>query len=208
MTNAIPLLTYRHTTGWFEPESSVIHCPSPNYDERPPNTMVDLLVIHSISLPPGEFGGSGVIDLFQNQLDCSKHPFYKAHLMNVRVSAHGFIRRDGTLIQSVSCLHRAWHSGSSQFGGRDNCNDFSIGIELEGIDDSVEGISPQPFMPAQYAMLVGCIKALQPYFLGITPEHIVGHSDIAPERKKDPGPGFDWTYFRTLLLSSLNTYSK
>ena len=199
MTDSLPLLTYNAFTGWFAPEGGVSHCPSPNYDERPVDGLVDLLVIHSISLPPGEFGGSGVMDLFQNRLDYSAHAFYQAHLVGVRVSAHGFIPRNGTLVQSVSCLQRAWHSGKSTFCGRDNCNDFSIGIELEGIDDSVADIPPQPFTPAQYAMLVDCIKALQPHFPAITTEHVVGHSDIAPGRKRDPGPGFDWDYFRGLL---------
>lgn len=203
MTDSVPLLHYQALTGWFVPDCRVSHSPSPNYNERPGDKTVDLLVVHSMSLPPGEFGGNDVLDLFQNQLDYSAHPFYQTHLAGVRVSAHGFIRRDGRLVQSVSCLHRAWHSGVSTYLGRENCNDFSIGIELEGIDDSVEGIAPQPFMPAQYAMLAACVKALQPHFPAITPEAIVAHSHISPGRKRDPGPGFDWVYFRRLLLSSL-----
>jgi AmpD protein len=158
---------------------------SPNCDERPPNTAIDLLVIHNISLPPGEFGGDGIIQLFTNTLDCSVHPFYE-ELRGLRVSAHFLIRRNGEALQFVPCGMRAWHAGASSWQGRCQCNDFSIGIELEGSDH-------QPFSESQYRTLGRLARALcETYPI----RAIVGHSDIAPDRKTDPGPAFDWPKFR------------
>ena len=170
--------------GWMNDLARVV---SPNQDERPDGSVVCLLVVHAISLPPGEFGGSGTIDLFMNQLDPEAHPYYR-EISHLKVSAHFLIRRDGTAIQFVSGLRRAWHAGASVWNGRDRCNDFSIGIELEGCDD-------RPFEPVQYAMLNELIERLR----GAYPiEAIVGHSDIAPDRKTDPGPCFDWSLVRPL----------
>jgi AmpD protein len=162
--------------------------PSPNYDERPADTRIDLLVIHNISLPPGEFGGPGILDLFANRLDPAAHPYY-ALIASHRVSAHVLIRRDGGAIQFVSFAKRAWHAGASNWRGRERCNDFSIGIELEGADDA-------PFDPEQYqrlAQLTRLLKACYPI------ADIVGHSDIAAGRKTDPGPYFDWPRYRALI---------
>ena len=155
--------------------------PSPNFDERTPGMPIELIVIHNISLPPGEFGGNGVVELFTNCLDPEQHPYYR-EIHQLRVSSHFFIRRDGGLIQFVPCLKRAWHAGISYWQGRERCNDFSIGIELEGDDSS-------PFEEAQYVTLAQLLDALRTAYpiVGIT-----GHSDIAPGRKTDPGPFFDW----------------
>ena len=155
--------------------------PSPNFDERTPGMPIELIVIHNISLPPGEFGGNGVVELFTNCLDPEQHPYYR-EIHQLRVSSHFFIRRDGGLIQFVPCLKRAWHAGISQWQGRERCNDFSIGIELEGDDYS-------PFEEAQYVTLAQLLDALRTAYpiVGIT-----GHSDIAPGRKTDPGPFFNW----------------
>lgn len=158
-----------------------IQYPSPNQDARPPGCAPTLVVIHNISLPPGEFGGEGVIRLFTNRLDAAEHPYYAA-IHDLRVSSHFFIRRDGRLIQFVPCSRRAWHAGVSRWEGRARCNDFSIGIELEGCDD-------QPFEPAQYAVLN---RLLQGLYQAYPVEAVTGHSDIAPGRKTDPGPCFDW----------------
>lgn len=157
------------------------HIPSPNYDERPVGTEINLLVIHAISLPPGEFGGNAVAEFFTNALDPAGHPYFSA-IADRRVSAHFFIRRDGEVIQFVSCLSRAWHAGISCWLGRERCNDFSIGIELEG-DDVCD------YADAQYAVLGSLTAGLQ----AIYPiAGRVGHADIAPARKTDPGPHFDW----------------
>lgn len=154
---------------------------SPNCDERVPGMAIELVVIHNISLPPGEFGGDGVIALFTNRLDPAAHPYYR-EIHQLKVSAHFFIRRDGELIQFVPCGKRAWHAGVSQWQGRERCNDFSIGIELEGDDDT-------QFEEAQYTRLNALLAALrQSYPIA----GIVGHTDIAPGRKTDPGPFFRW----------------
>lgn len=156
--------------------------PSPNVEARPVGAIPTLIVIHNISLPPGEFGGGAIADLFLNRLDCDAHPYFDAHLRGLRVSSHFVICRDGALEQFVSCNERAWHAGVSSFFGRERCNDFSIGIELEGTD-------VRPFEDAQYAALgalVGALVARYPI------EALAGHSDIAPGRKTDPGPHFDW----------------
>ena len=161
--------------------------PSPNFDERPAGTAIDLVVIHNISLPPGQFGGDAVIDLFLNRLDPAAHPYF-AGTAQMRVSAHFLIRRDGELIQFVPCGQRAWHAGVSNWRGRERCNDFSIGIELEGADD-------RAFDDVQYAMLAELTGALRAVY---SIADVVGHADIAPERKTDPGPCFDWARFRKL----------
>jgi N-acetyl-anhydromuramoyl-L-alanine amidase len=162
--------------------------PSPNFDERPAGCEINLLVIHNISLPPDEFGGDGVFDLFTNQLDPEAHSYYRS-ICGLRVSAHFLIRRDGETIQFVPCEKRAWHAGESCWQGRSRCNDYSIGIELEG-SDSV------PFADVQYNALAALTRALQKQY-PIT--DIAGHSDIAPGRKTDPGPCFDWGRYRSLL---------
>ncbi len=161
---------------------------SPNCDERPEGAEVRLLVVHNISLPPGEFGGDGIVGLFTNTLDFSAHPYY-ATLRGLEVSAHFLIRRDGDLIQLVACAKRAWHAGVSSWRGRERCNDVSVGVELEGADD-------QAFTGPQYACLAGLVRDLRKRY-PIT--DIVGHADIAPGRKTDPGPAFDWGYLRELL---------
>lgn len=159
---------------------------SPNCDERPADTEISLLVIHNISLPPDEFGGSGVIELFTNQIDLQAHPYYQT-LQGLKVSTHFFIRRNGALIQFVPCSQRAWHAGVSNWQGRERCNDFSIGIELEGSDTT-------PFTDAQYVVLISLTQCLcERYPI----QDIAGHSDIAPRRKTDPGPWFDWQHYAT-----------
>ncbi len=165
------------------------HIPSSNCDARPDDIDISLLVIHHISLPPEEFGGDGVIEFFTNRLDPAAHPYYQS-LKGVRVSAHFFIRRSGEIIQLVPCLLRAWHAGVSCWQARACCNDFSIGIELEGSDN-------QPFTPDQYSQLVKLTASL----LTIYPIcDIAGHATIAPQRKTDPGPHFDWQGYRQALL--------
>jgi len=161
---------------------------SPNQDERPANEPIRLLVVHAISLPPGEFGGDGVERLFTNRLDPLAHPYFAA-IHALRVSAHFFIRRDGRILQFVATSQRAWHAGMSQWQGRDRCNDFSLGIELEGCDD-------MPFTSIQYIRLARLIRILR---RSHAMEAIVGHADIAPGRKTDPGPCFDWSRLRQLL---------
>jgi len=170
--------------GWLY---GVRHVPSPNYSERPPNTTISLLVIHNISLPPGQYGSDHIERFFCNQLDHSAHPFY-AEIEGMKVSAHGLIRRDGELVQFVPLLCRAWHAGVSCFDGQEACNDFSIGIELEGTDD-------EPYTEAQYQSLTRLTRNLMALFPAITAERIVGHEHIAPGRKTDPGPGFDWNAY-------------
>jgi len=167
--------------------------PSPNCDERPDGVAVDLLVIHNISLPPNEFGGPWIEALFQNRLDPRAHPYF-ADIARVRVSAHLLIRRDGELIQFVDLRRRAWHAGQSSFKGRNACNDFSIGIELEGADHI-------PFSDAQYARIGLVTGQLMRDFPAITAERIIGHSDIAPGRKTDPGPAFDWARYLNCLMA-------
>lgn len=161
---------------------------SPNCDERPPGAAITLLVIHNISLPPGEFGGDGIARLFTNELDVAAHPYYQT-LAGLRVSAHFLIRRTGELLQFVPCTKRAWHAGVSSWCGRSGCNDFSIGIELEGADDV-------PYTDAQYRVLAELARTLQTAY---PIADIAGHCDIAPARKTDPGPSFDWTRFRSSL---------
>lgn len=165
--------------GWLD---TAVHIPSPNFDERPEGEPPSLIVIHNISLPPGDFSGNAVEALFTNQLDWDAHPYYQG-IRGLTVSTHFFIRRNGEIIQFVPCSMRAWHAGVSNWQGREKCNDFSIGIELEGTDDL-------PFTDAQYDslnMLLSVLKGAYPL------QGITGHSDIAPGRKTDPGPCFDWS---------------
>jgi len=161
------------------------HVASPNCDERPSAAAITLLVIHNISLPPGEFGGDGIERLFTNELDSASHHYYRT-LADVRVSAHFLIRRSGELLQFVPCAKRAWHAGASAWCGRPGCNDFSIGIELEGADDV-------PYTDSQYRVLAELARVLRSAYPIVD---IVGHRDIAPSRKTDPGASFDWSRFR------------
>ena len=161
---------------------------SPNCDERPADMAIELVVVHGISLPPGQFGGVGVEQLFTDALDHDAHPYYE-QLRGMRVSAHFFIRRDGSVIQFVPCSRRAWHAGASSWQGRERCNDFSVGIELEGADDI-------PYEAQQYAALAKLIFLLRARY---PIRDVVGHSEIAPGRKTDPGSAFDWPRLHALL---------
>jgi AmpD protein len=167
-----------------------IQCPSPNRDVRPQDTAIDLIVVHSISLPPGEYGGDAIECFFQNQLDKNQHPYFE-EIHEMRVSAHALIRRSGEIVQFVPFHERAWHAGQSTFQGRECCNDFSIGIELEGTDTG-------DFEEIQYQQLAKLVGALQMTYPA-TADHVTGHSDIAPGRKKDPGTGFDWNKLKNYI---------
>lgn len=175
---------------WLESAERML---SPNCDPRPPKTRVDMLVIHNISLPPEQFEGDYVEQFFRNRLDPAEHPYFKeiAHLC---VSSHLYIKRDGSLIQFVPLHMRAWHAGDSCWKDQSRCNDFSIGIELEGSDT-------QPFEDAQYDKLVEITGDLMTLYPSISDDRIVGHSDIAPERKTDPGPMFDWDRYKEMLFA-------
>lgn len=162
-----------------------VYVPSPNCDARPDADDIDLVVVHGISLPPGEFGGPYIEQLFTNRLDPDEHPFFKS-IEGVKVSAHVLIRRDGRVIQFVPFDKRAWHAGESCFHDRSCCNDFSIGIELEGADD-------QSYTEQQYTQLAGLLASLMHHYPKISRDRITGHCDIAPQRKSDPGPAFDWS---------------
>jgi AmpD protein len=170
----------------------VRYVPSPNYNERPTGTVIDLLVIHNMSLPPGEFGGPHIDALFTNALEPSLHPYF-AEIAGLKVSSHCLIRRDGEIVQYVSFNKRAWHAGDSCFAGREACNDFSIGIELEGTDEI-------PYTPVQYAILADLVVLLKKIYPEITDNRIVGHSTIAPTRKTDPGSVFDWDFLAELSM--------
>lgn len=184
----------RMEAGWVR---GARRCPSPNFNARPAGETVSLLVIHNISLPPGRFGGPWIDDLFTNRLDHAAHPYFET-LRGLQVSSHFLVRRGGELVQYVATGDRAWHAGKSRFGGRENCNDFSIGIELEGTDD-------RPYTERQYRRLVSLSVLLLRHFPAITPDRIAGHSDIAPGRKTDPGPAFDWARYRAALAVALST---
>jgi AmpD protein len=171
--------------------SGVRFVASSNFDERPAGIAVTLLVVHGISLPPGTFGGDAVLALFTNRLDPCAHPYY-AQLAGLRVAAHFLIRRDGEVIQFVACARRAWHAGSSAWLGRARCNDFSIGVELEGADDL-------PYAEVQYISLARLARGLRARY---PVRDIAGHADIAPGRKTDPGAAFDWTRFNALLADA------
>jgi AmpD protein len=165
--------------------------PSPNCDPRPLSAVVDLLVVHGISLPPGEYGGPWIDALFANSLNPEAHPSFW-DIFQLRVSAHVLIRRGGETVQYVPFHLRAWHAGKSSFAGRPSCNDYSIGIELEGTDHG-------PYTRWQYRRLADLVLALQREYPAITRDRIVGHSDIAPGRKTDPGPAFEWAHLWALL---------
>ena len=171
--------------GWYQ---FAAHLPSPNYGPRPPETRVDLIVLHSISLPPGQYGGDAVARLFTNQLEWDQHPYFKS-IEGIKVSCHFFIRRHGELLQFVSANERAWHAGNSSYRGRSDCNDNSIGIELEGVEGG-------RFEDSQYETLAGlCAAILQRYPVAA----IAGHEHVAPGRKADPGSGFDWPLLQQAL---------
>ena len=182
------MLSLDSTGNWFDDARRV---PSPNFDARPSGCGIDLIVVHGISLPPGEFGGPHIEQLFCNRLDPHVHECFRA-LAAVKVSAHLLIRRGGDLVQFVALSERAWHAGESRFGDRVRCNDFAIGIELEGTDCT-------PYEDAQYECLGGVCLAIMHRWPAIGPDRIVGHSDIAPDRKTDPGPAFDWPRLNDLL---------
>ncbi len=173
--------------GWYRYAHAA---PSPNFGARPEGVQTDLLVIHAISLPPGEFGNGNVQRLFNNELDWDAHPYFQG-IRGLQVSSHFFIGRAGELWQFVSCDDRAWHAGQSAYRGRSNCNDDSIGIELEGLEG-------QTFEAQQYETLTGLCAALMTHY---PIAHVAGHEHIAPGRKRDPGPGFDWPFFRRSLAA-------
>ena len=181
----------------IDPSSGLIngvdYIASPNFDERPDEQDLSLIVIHNISLPPDEFGGPWIDDLFTNKLDPTQHPYFE-EIHQMRVSAHVLIRRDGQITQFVPLQKRAWHAGKSNYCGRERCNDFAIGIELEGCDT-------KPFEEIQYLQLARLIKQMLNTYPSLSPDQITGHSDIAPGRKTDPGPHFDWKRLRNLLDS-------
>jgi len=170
--------------GWLQAARRI---DSPNVGSRPAGVAIDLVVVHSISLPPGEYDGDAIERLFTNRLDPAAHPYYEG-LRGLRVSAHFVIRRDGALLQFVSCAKRAWHAGVSTWDGRADCNDFSIGIELEGLEGD-------PFEAVQYERLAGLLDALAARY---PIRAVAGHEHVAPGRKRDPGPGFDWARLRQL----------
>lgn len=168
-------------TGVIEPARQ---CPSPNQDERPGKCEPQLVVVHGISLPPGQFGGESIEKLFTNCLDWDAHPYFQ-EIRGMQVSSHLLIRRDGAVVQFVPFTRRAWHAGASRFRGRSRCNDFSIGIELEGTDD-------EAYTDDQYAALIPVIRSILDAYPPISIRTIAGHCDISPGRKTDPGPAFDW----------------
>lgn len=182
--------------GWL---SDVKHVPSPHYDERPEEEQPSLLVVHNISLPPGEFGGPFIDALFTGTLDPQAHPYF-AGIAQLRVSAHCLIRRDGEIIQYVPFDKRAWHAGVSFYQGRERCNDFSIGVELEGTDTLA-------YTEAQYQQLARLTVLLIEHYPQIA-QHMTGHSDIAPIRKTDPGQAFDWNHFRQHVSQIINKGSQ
>ncbi len=181
-------MPYTLKNGWLAQARAV---PSPNFGPRPPGVVPSLLVIHNISLPPGQYEGNCVEQFFTNCLDWTEHDYF-SQIEGMEVSAHVLLRRDGELLQFVSLDDRAWHAGESCFGGRDNCNDFSIGIELEGTD-------VDPYTDAQYDVLDRLTKVILREYDSVKPSAIVGHADIAPGRKTDPGEAFDWPRYRAAV---------
>lgn len=177
--------------GWL---CAARRCRSPNHDARPAGTTVDTLVVHGITLPPGHFGGGYIDALFSNRLEATAHAYF-AQVATLRVSAHALVDRTGLVTQYVSFDARAWHAGRSCFQGRERVNDFAIGVELEGTDEC-------PYTPAQYRRLGRLAALLMRYYPALTRERIVGHSDIAPGRKSDPGPAFDWQWFHHELAAA------
>jgi AmpD protein len=178
--------------GWYLPARRVL---SPNCDDRPAGVAPDLLILHGISLPPGEFGGPWIDALFTNTLPADVHPYF-AGVAGLRVSAHALVRRDGEVVQYVPFHRRAWHAGTSSWQGRERCNDYSVGIEIEGTDT-------KPYEQAQYGALARLLAALVRAYPTLSPARIAGHSDVAPGRKSDPGIAFDWPLARTLLRYEL-----
>ncbi|HEX7054575.1 MAG TPA: 1,6-anhydro-N-acetylmuramyl-L-alanine amidase AmpD [Burkholderiales bacterium] len=178
-------MTTLNRAGWL---SGCRRVASPNHDARPPGAQVTLLVVHSISLPPGEYGGEAIERLFTNRLDPQGHPYFR-EIAGLRVSSHFLVRRDGALVQFVPVGRRAWHAGESRWRGRSRCNDFSLGVELEGLEGG-------PFEPAQYAALARLVAALR---AALPLRHAAAHSDVAPGRKADPGAGFAWRRLLALL---------
>lgn len=176
--------------GWLQ---SVDVFRSPNFDARPSDAAIKLVVVHGISLPPGEYGGGHIQQFFCNNLDPGLHPYFET-ICDMTVSAHCLVERDGNILQFVSFLERAWHAGASQWRGESACNNFSIGIELEGSDSD-------PYAEAQYVSLAGLIRVLRASYAHIAADAITGHSDIAPARKTDPGPNFDWEKLKVCLRS-------
>lgn len=176
------------TNGWLD---TALHVKSPNFNERPVGAIVNLLVVHNISLPPAQFDNPYIELFFQNELPIDEHPYF-ATIAGMEVSSHFLIKRSGEIIQFVSCDQRAWHAGNSNFCGQDNCNDFSIGVELEGTDTL-------PYESVQYQRLAELTHALKAAYPAITWERTVGHCDIAPGRKTDPGESFDWDCYQQLL---------
>lgn len=173
--------------------SGATYLPSPNCNARPQGIMIDTVIVHGISLPPGEFNTGAIEEFFCERLDFSTHPYFET-IANLHVSAHLLIDREGKIIQFVPFNQRAWHAGQSTFQGKDNCNDYSIGIELEGTDEV-------PYEKIQYERLAEVTAALLLAYPALTRKRVVGHSDIAPGRKTDPGPMFDWGYFDCLLAA-------
>jgi len=184
-TSEPPAAQARWRDGWWQGARA---CPSPNFGPRPEGAEIDLVVLHSISLPPGQYGGDAIEQLFLNRLDWDAHPYYQ-QIRGLQVSAHFVVRRSGETVQYVSCDARAWHAGRSQWRGRDNCNDYSIGIELEGLEG-------ETFEPAQYTALVPLLRAVRARY---PVREVVGHEHVAPGRKIDPGPGFDWAALQAAL---------
>lgn len=187
---AAPALTVDGATGLLAGVTQVL---SPHWDGRPAGVVPELIVVHGISLPPGEFGGPWIDCLFCGQLPAAAHATFGA-IAPLRVSAHVLIRRDGAIAQYVPFGERAWHAGQSSYAGRSACNDFSIGIELEGTDET-------PYEDGQYAALAALIAALCSAYPTLSPERVAGHADIAPGRKSDPGPAFDWSRLRSMLAA-------
>jgi AmpD protein len=181
-------MKYTLDQGWLE---QARQARSPNFGPRPQACEPDLLVIHNISLPPGCYGGDCIERFFTNCLDWEEHPFFD-EIRGVEVSAHLLIERTGALLQFVNLCERAWHAGQSSYGGREDCNDYSIGIELEGTDD-------EPYTDEQYEVLSAVTEVLIRHYRALDVSRIVGHSDISPGRKTDPGPAFDWNRYRSAL---------
>ena len=181
-------LSVDRSSGLVQPARQVA---SPNFDERPNGSAFDLILVHGISLPPDEYGGPYIDQLFRNELPAFGHPYFEK-IAGLKVSSHALIRRDGELVQYVPFHYRAWHAGASNFCGRERCNDFSIGIELEGSDEI-------PYEPVQYRTLAELIAALCKAYPTLSPSRVLGHSDVAPGRKTDPGAAFDWVRLRALL---------
>ncbi|MCH9692183.1 MAG: 1,6-anhydro-N-acetylmuramyl-L-alanine amidase AmpD [Gammaproteobacteria bacterium] len=187
-------MKYKNQAGWL---SDVRRVPSPHFNSRPDDIDIDLLVIHSISLPPGEYGGAHIDAFFLGHLDMDAHPYF-AEIADLEVSAHLLIDRAGRVTQYVPLHQRAWHAGASEYQGRENCNDYSIGIELEGLDTDT-------FTEPQYQALAEVSTAIIDAYPSIKRQRIVAHSEIAPKRKRDPGPRFDWPYYQRALDACLSS---